>query len=217
MGGAYHWHNSAIARVHEGGMRQAALFPVIFLSCAWLAACATDVLPSTSQDRSGPFATYEIAEMAFRIITPGKTDSAKLRELGIDPKTTPNMRVINYTEVMRVFMPADTVALKDLDPAVQGCINVRDHCSGYVLSPEMKETQRTGDVSLDLLGINRETKETGWAATILLLLVDDVVVYKLWSGSGRSEGTSRETNPLGPAQDLTGAAKKAAEGAIPKP
>jgi hypothetical protein len=187
-------------------MRQAALFPVIFLSCAWLAACATDVLPSTSQDRSGPFATYEIAEMAFRIITPGKTDSAKLRELGIDPKTTPNMRVITYTEVMRVFMPA-----------VQGCINVRDHCSGYVLSPEMKETQRTGDVSLDLLGINRETKETGWAATILLLLVDDVVVYKLWSGSGRSEGTSRETNPLGPAQDLTGAAKKAAEGAIPKP
>jgi hypothetical protein len=182
-----------------------------------LAACASDVLPSTDRATAGPFPTYEIAEIAYKVIEPGRTDSAKLRELGIDPRTTPNLRVINYVEVMRVFMPTDTVALADLDPAVQGCIGAKTACTGYVLAPEASATQRTGHVSLDVLGFQRETQETGWAASMLLLLVDDIVVYKLWSGTPNRDSTARETNPLGPAQDLSGTAKDAIGGAIPKP
>ena len=70
-----------------------------------LGACASDVLPSTSRETAGPFESYEIAEIAYRVIEPGVTDGRKLRELGIDPRTTPNLRVINYVEVMRVFIP----------------------------------------------------------------------------------------------------------------
>ncbi|BCW87020.1 hypothetical protein sos41_01460 [Alphaproteobacteria bacterium SO-S41] len=182
-----------------------------------LAACASDILPSTDREKAGPFPTYEIAEIAYKIIEPGVTDSAKLRELGIDPKTTPNLRVINYVEVMRVFMPTDTVTLADLDPAVQGCIGAKTACVGYVMAPEASATQRTGHISLDVLGFQRETEETGWSASMLLLLVDDVVVYKLWSGTPRTEERNKETNPLGPAQDLSGTAKDAIGGAIPKP
>ena len=63
------------------------------------------------------------------------------------------------------------------------------------------------------LGFQRETTETGWSASMLLLLVDDVVVYKLWSGTPRVEERGKETNPLGPAQDLSDPARNA----IPKP
>ena len=182
-----------------------------------LAACATDILPSTSKETAGPFPTYEIAETAYKIIQPGVTTSSKLREYGIDPKTTPNLRVINYVEVMRVFMPTDSVTRKDLDPAVQGCIGAGTACTGYVMAPGASGTQRTGHISLDVLGFQRKTEETGWAASMLLLLVDDVVVYKLWSGTQQIEEKRDETNPLGPAQDLSGTAKDAIGGAIPKP
>lgn len=178
-----------------------------------LAACASDVLPSTSRQTAGPFPTYEIAETAYKIIQPGITTTAKLREFGIDPATTPNLRVINYVEVMKVFMPTDTVTLADLDPAVQGCIGVKNDCTGYLLTPGGSATERTGHVSLDVMGFDRQTKETGWSASMVLLIVDDIVVYKLWSGTPRTEEDSRETNPLGPAQDL----KDKIKGAIPTP
>jgi hypothetical protein len=182
-----------------------------------LSACASDVLPSTDRQSTGPFPTYEIAETAYKIIEPGRTDTAKLREFGIDPATTPNLRVVNYVEVMKLFMPTDTVTLRDLDPAVQGCIGARTACTGYVLTPGATASQRTGHVSLDVLGFQRETEETGWAASMLLLIVDQVVVYKLWSGTPRIEQKETETNPLGPAQDLSGTARGAIGGAIPKP
>jgi hypothetical protein len=182
-----------------------------------LTACATDVLPSTSRETPGPFASYEVAEIGYRLIEPGVTDSRRLQELGIDPRTTPNLKVLNYVEVMRIFMPSDTVALKDLDPAVQGCIGSKTACTGYLLTPGVSATQRTGDVSLDVLGFQRTTEEKGWAASMLLLMVDEVVVYKLWSGTPRIEERNAETNPLGPAQDLSGTARDAIGSAIPKP
>ncbi len=182
-----------------------------------LSACASDVLPRTARETPGPFESYEIAEIGYRLIEPGKTDSDRLRELGIDPRTTPNLKVLNYVEVMRIFMPTDTVALKDLDPAVQGCLGAKTNCTGYLLTPGASATQRTGDVSLDVLGFQRTTQEKGWAASMLLLMVDDVVVYKLWSGTPRLEERNAETNPLGPAQDLSGTARDAIGSAIPKP
>ena len=60
---------------------------------------------------------------------------------------------------------------------------------------------------------SREPSLCGWSASMLLLLVDDVVVYKLWSGTPRVEERGKETNPLGPAQDLSDPARNA----IPKP
>jgi len=182
-----------------------------------LGACASDVLPRTERDAAGPFETYEIAETAYRIIEPGVTTTAKLRELGIDPATTPNLAVLNYLDVMRAFMPSDTVRLADLDPAVQSCIASKAACTGWLLTPGASTSQRTGDVSLDVLGFRRETEETGWSASMLLLLADDVVVYKLWSGKPLSTERREETNPLGPAQDLTGTARGAIGGAIVKP
>lgn len=191
--------------------------PLMLAAALSLGACASDVLPSTSHETAGPFATYEIAEIAYKVITPGVTDAAKLRELGIDPRTTPNLQVINYVEVMRLFMPTNTVAIADLDPAVQGCIGAKTACVGWLMAPNATATQRTGHVSLDMLGFQRETTETGWSASMLLLLVDDVVVYKLWSGTPRTEERGKETNPLGPAQDLSDPARGAINGAIPKP
>ena len=190
---------------------------MVLTAAAALAACASDVLPRTERQSSGPFDSYEITEIAFKVIEPGVTNTEKLRKLGIDPRTTPNLSVVNYLEVTRLFMPSDTIRLADLDPAVRGCLAAKTACTGWLLKPGASSTQRTGDVSLDVLGFQRETHEVGWSAAMLLLLVDDVVVYKLWSGTPRTEEQREETNPLGPAQDLTGTVRGAVGSAVPKP
>ena len=49
---------------------------------------------------------------------------------------------------------------------------------------------------------------------MLLLIQNGVVVYKLWSGTPSIIETKRDTKPLGPLQDLSGAAAGAVAGAI---
>ena len=102
-----------------------------------LCACASDVLPSTSHETAGPFPTYEIAEIAYKVIQPGVTDTGKLRELGIDPRTTPNLQVLNYVEVMRFFMPTNAiaVALTGGNPASRSQANFDLSNNGTVANP----------------------------------------------------------------------------------
>ncbi len=182
-----------------------------------LAACASDVLPRTERVAASPFESYHVARTFYDVVEPGRTTVEDLRRLGVDPASTPNLRVASYVELMRLFLPSDQVGLSDLDPNVQACLNARTACEGWILSPSAESTRREGSVALDALGIQRTTTSEGWSAEILLLLVDEVVVYKLWSGTPRSEERRQDTNPLGPAQDLSGTAKDAIGGAIPKP
>lgn len=185
------------------------------LVAVWgLSGCARWVLPSESQSRATQFETYETAEAAYARVAPFQTTTADLRAMEIAPGKTPNLRVANYLEVMQRFMPQETVRLKDLDPAVQACINARDACKGWILPLERMDKERVGDVSLDLLGIERETRSSGWRAEMVLLLTDDVVIYKLWSGTPNVIETARETKPLGPLQDLSGTAGNAVKNAI---
>ena len=64
------------------------------------------------------------------------------------------------------------------------------------------------------LGFERETTSTGWKASMLLLVQDGVVVYKLWSGTPTILEVKTEKRPLGPFQDLSGPAAAAVSGAI---
>lgn len=181
-----------------------------------LSGCARWVLPSESAGKVAVpgMETYAESQAVFTRITPFETTAADLSSMGIHPGITPNLRLANYLEVRQRFMPLENVSLKDLDPAVQACVNARDACEAWVLDLEQIERQRVGHVSLDVLGIERETQATGWRAEILLLLIDEVVVYKLWSGAPNIQEVNTETNPLGPAQDLSGPAANAVRGVI---
>ena len=57
---------------------------------------------------------------------------------------------------------------------------------------------------LDLLNFRRKTRETGWKFKALFVIVDDVVVDKLWSGDPYIVQERDTRNPLGPFQDFGG-------------
>jgi hypothetical protein len=179
-----------------------------------LTACASWVLPTGSDTKVSQFETYGTAKAAFDRIVPGRTSVDALDDLGIYPAKTPNLRIITYVEIMQRFIPAAVVAEEDLDPAVLSCIRLHEQCEGWVWSLENVESERVGDVSLDLLGFRRETERQGWTAEMTLLIAHRVVVYKLWSGTPNVHERRVERKPLGPFQDMSGAAAGAARNAI---
>lgn len=177
-------------------------------------ACARWVLPSEENVKASPFGSYGEAQAVFDAVTPMSSTVEDLAGMGLDPAVTPNLKTVNYLDIMARFMPQQTVRLADLDPAVQACVNARESCVGYVLAPESVSKDRVGDVSLDMLGFERTTVSSGWRAEMLFLIVDDVVIYKLWSGTANIDETKTETRPLGPLQDLSGAATGVVKDAV---
>ena len=186
----------------------------IVAAVAGLQGCARWVLPSNSTTTESPFKNYQSAEDAYNRITPYVTTVQELKARGLNPYTTPNIKVLNYLDLVPRFLPQQSLRQEDLDPAVRACLSGRDSCVGWLAEPSMLASDRTGNVPLDMLGFQHETVSTGWKAQMLLLIQDGVVVYKLWSGTPAITETKRDTKPLGPLQDLSGAAASAITGAI---
>lgn len=187
----------------------------LFAACLPLSACASwGVLPSTVETTQTPFQSYRSAEDAFNQVKPFVTTARELKVRGFDPYVTPNIKVLNYLDLVPRFLPQQSMKSDDLDPAVQACLSVREHCAGWLAEPSISSKDRTGNVALDVLGFERETTSTGWKASMLLLVQDGVVVYKLWSGTPSILEVKTEKKPLGPLQDLSGPAASAISGAI---
>ncbi|WP_231480496.1 hypothetical protein [Thiomonas sp. FB-Cd] len=60
--------------------------------------------------------------------------------------------------------------------------------------------KRVGSFWLDFLDFRRRTITSGWRFKMLMLVVDDRVVYKIWSGQPDISEVQSTTNPLGPLQ-----------------
>lgn len=182
---------------------------------AGVSACGSmGVLPRNAEIIESPYKDYRSAEEAYAQIRPFETTIDELKKRGFDPYKTPNVRVMNYLDLLPKFMPQQSVTKDDLDPAVRACLKSRERCQGWVAEPSRIDRDRTSNVALDVLGFERETTSTGWRAQMLVLIQDDVVVYKLWSGTPTINEVKRETKPLGPFQDLSGAAASAAKNAV---
>jgi hypothetical protein len=180
-----------------------------------LSGCASwGVLPSTTEMTETPFQTYRSAEEAFNQVKPFVTTTRELKARGFDPYTTPNIKVLNYLDLLPRFLPQQSIKVEDLDPAVQACLTAREACQGWLAEPSISSKDRTGSVALDVLGFERETTSTGWKASMLLLVQNGVVVYKLWSGTPSILEVKTEKKPLGPLQDLSGPAASAVSGVV---
>jgi hypothetical protein len=180
-----------------------------------LSACASwGILPSTVEKTESPFQTYKSAEDAYAQVRPFVTTTRELKTRGFDPYQTPNIRVLNYLDLVPRFLPQQSMKMEDLDPAVQACLTMREKCLGWLAEPSTSSKDRTGNVALDVLGFERETTSTGWKASMLLLIQNGVVVYKLWSGTPTILEVKTESKPLGPLQDLSGPAAAAAANAL---
>jgi len=167
-----------------------------------LASGCSGLLPRSTEVTASPWQTYREAQQTFDKIIPGKTTAAELRELALDPESMPNIAILNYSDVLRRFMLNQSVTLSDLDQGVQECVMAKTVCRGYEINQRQVKKQRNGSFWLDLFGFKRETHVEGWRFNALILLKDEVVVYKLTGGQPVIQESEHQQNPLGPVQSI---------------
>jgi len=172
------------------------------LLASLLAGCSS-LLPKSKEVTASPWQSYRDAQETFDKIIPGSTTIAELRLMSLDPASNPNIAILNYADVMRKFMLNPSFSISELDSGVRECVNAKIGCRGFEINQSTLHKQRMGNVVFDLLGFYRETHTDGWRFNGLILIRDDIVVYKLTGGQPLIRQTEENQNPLGPVQAIS--------------
>jgi len=171
------------------------------LLLALLTTGCSSLLPSAHSD-SSPFKSFDEARNAIDALVPMKSDSATLTRLGIDPVQQPNTVILTQADIVRRFLPSSLLKREDLDPGVLVCLEARDACRGWEITGARILKARTGNFAADFTNFSRRSETTGWRFNALILLVNDVVVYRAWGGQPSVNEIELNTNPLGPLQEI---------------
>lgn len=174
--------------------------------------CAS-LLPSAKVVTEGPWQNYAEAQQAFDRIVPDQTTFEDLKTFKLDPASNPNITILNYSDVIRRFIPSPQVNEADLAPGVKKCILAQTSCRGYEVTQRLAKRTRYGSFWSDFLNFNRKVDISGWTFSGVILLKDDIVVYTLSGGQPAIHELEENKNPLGPFQ---GSGESAARNALPK-
>lgn len=172
----------------------------LLLLALLLAGCSS-LLPR-SRSESSSFQTFEEARHAIDALVPMKSDVAALTALGIDPVKQPNTAILTHADIVRRFVPSALLKRDDLDQGVLVCLEAREACRGWEITAARISRERTGNFVADFTNFSRRLETTGWRFNALVLLVDNVVVYRAWGGQPSVSELEINTNPLGPLQDM---------------
>lgn len=171
------------------------------LSVALLAGGCSSMLPR-ARSESTPFNSFDEARNAIDSLIPMKSDVAALAKLGIDPVKQPNTSILTHADIVRRFVPSALLKREDLDSGVLACLEARDACRGWEITAARISKARTGNFLADFTNFSRRSETTGWRFNALVLLVNDVVVYRAWGGQPSVREIEVNTNPLGPLQEM---------------
>jgi len=174
-----------------------------------LAGCGA-MLPHGDSVVEGPWKSYAEAQQAFDRIVPYRTTLADLKVLKLDPHAYPNITILNYSDVLQRFIPSPSINAGSLDGGVKDCIDAKTTCTGLEIDQRSIKRKRIGSFLADFLNFKREVDVTGWRFKGVLLLKDNVVVYKLSGGQPIIHEQEESKNPLGPLQGVGDAAVKGA-------
>ena len=177
-------------------------FILFLLALSFCSGCKT-LLPSGQETASGAWKTYADAEQTFKKIIPNKTTKEDLKVLGIEFKETPNLRTLTYLDVMERFK-LDSAVFNNLNlpPGIEGALNKHDKCRAYELNLEYVDKRRIGSFWKDLLAFEQITQRKGWSFNALIVMVDNTVIYVLYSGSPKINTRESDKQPLGPFQGI---------------
>lgn len=174
------------------------IMPLILPSCR-------NLLPSSEVKVKTRWEDFNSARLAYEKIIPGKTTLAELGKMGFAPYEEPNIRIMNATEVINLFMPNPTIRVTDLNPGIQKCIEAKERCMAYKIEPTFLKSKRIGSFWLDLFTFKRDTVSSGWEFRGLVTIVDDLVTYRDPAGGRPAISTEEiQKKPLGPLQDVGG-------------
>ena len=183
---------------------------ILFALVVCLASGCSGMLPVAKTTDETRWDNFEQVKASFDLITPFTTTQKDLQQLGFDPYQTSNIQILNYLAIIAKFMPNTNITMADLPPGLRGCVEAKDSCVAYEMKIQNIKSQRQGNLFLDLFRFKRQAHQTGWRFSAFIVLVDDLVVYKLWDGQPRIEGEVYKKNPLGPLQEPADLATDAA-------
>lgn len=148
------------------------------------------------------FTTFEEARATIEALVPMHTHRQALDDGLFGQARHPNTTVLNHGDVVRRFVPSGLLTRDDLEPGILLCLEARDACSGMEITSSHIDRMRTGNFFADFSNFRRRTETTGWRFNAIVLLVDDLVVYRTWGGQPVVHEIEVNTNPLGPLQDM---------------
>jgi hypothetical protein len=167
-----------------------------------LSACA-ELLPKAHSEVDSPWTTFEQARETVERIVPGRTTSAELRTMGLDPYTSSNVQLLSFSDVLLRFPHAGT--LKHIDDGLRRCLDSGQACTGLAITARSTRRERVGGFWADALSFKRVVDVTGWSFNALVLVVDERAVYTLYGGQPLLREQDINRQPLGPLQDWGGA------------
>lgn len=175
---------------------------IIFLSFAasCLVSCA-NLLPKAGNE-SFYFNSFDQARNAIESLVPMQSRLPDLAALNLDPQHQPNTVILSFSDISKKFIGSGVLSKEDLGPGVSACLAAKDACRGWDLNISKIEKKRTGPFFPDFINYRRRTETTGWRFNALILIVDDVVVYRSWGGQPDVNEIDNQKNPLGPLQDI---------------
>ena len=83
-----------------------------------IAGCSA-LLPRSEALTIGPWQSFEEAQRTFDQIIPHKTTVADLKRLKLEPESNPNITILNYSDVLRRFIPSPSINASSLDAGVR--------------------------------------------------------------------------------------------------
>lgn len=169
------------------------------LLCFGLSACST-LLPTSQDVTVNPWKSYQEMQRLFDSITPHQTTVGDLKAMGLDPHANPNIVILNYSDILRHFIPSPSINADDLDQGVRECIRATTNCEGYEISQSSVERNRYGNFLVDFFNFERKTDVVGWRFNGIVLIKNSVVIYKLTGGEPSIHKYEEHLNPLGPLQ-----------------
>lgn len=190
----------------DAALRIAAILGIVAVTLT-MTGCSSTVLPGSSSKTQTQWEGYEAAKASYDKIKVGSTSEADVHALGFDPAKIPNVKYINYVDVVNIF--GASFRMDDLPSGIRACVTAREDCHGYAIVVRDVQSQRDGNIPADLLGFQKNIHTTGWEFNTTIVMVGDKVVYKLWNGTPDINSRSHEFTPLGPMQNMGGI--------IPKP
>lgn len=189
----------AAARRRLGGaLLGAALAAALAAS---LAGCAS-LLPRSRAVDAAAFASHDAARTAFERIAPYRTTLAQLRDLGFDVRAHANVLHTPYPQWVAQLVPSPALGFEQLDVGIRDCIAAQQRCRAYEFRFGDRASARIGPFLPDFLAFRRVTRITGWRFQGVVLVRDDVVLFRNHGGESRIEHTEEQVNPLGPLQGL---------------
>jgi len=186
----------------SGGVMKRRLFMAVVLAGLFLTGGCSSLLPHGENTTVSRWKTYQDVDTAFGKIAPYYTTVEDLQRLNFDPKLSPNVKILTYVDIIQTFMPVQAIQLQDLPEGVRECIKAKEHSRAYLVELRELRDKRHGNLFLDIFGFKRQTHVSGWEFKGVILLQEDLVVYKLSSGEPRVSRDENKVKPLGPLQEI---------------